>query len=294
MVAAQQIESDGYEDIERAEEEELARQELALQALEVEAHNKQRLMAARVVAVEAERANLKKTLQELASAGAADADAMIKALPRLPLIPATPDRKAALEARREAIRRREQALHKGNRERDALMEGLAKMRGVLEEARVTVEHVKQRHDEKKVRPIAAPPPPRAAPPPPAAPRKPAPTVVDRGPARRAMPRTRLDCEVGMETETNFFAGFAWDISSGGLFVTSFEPMQIGQEVDLMFTLPDGTKVDAVAQVRWTRDHDGSDTSILPGVGLQFVRISDDARAAIDRFVNQREPMFFPG
>ena len=47
------------------------------------------------------------------------------------------------------------------------------------------------------------------------------------------------------------------------------------------------------RLRWFRDHDGSDQTTLPGVGLQFIRISDEARVAIDRFVATREPMFMP-
>lgn len=294
MVAVQQLESDGYEDLERNEEEELARQELTLHQLETDAHARQRLVAARVVAVEAERANLKKSLQELAATGVREADEMVRALPRLPLISVAGDRRQALEARREAIRRREAAIQQGNRERDQLLDGLAKMRASFEEARAHLVRIQRGVDEKQAEKqarVATPPPPARVPP---ARAMPPPTIAERPQSRRVAPRARLDCEVGMETDTNFFCGFAWDISSGGLFVTSFEPMKMGQEIDLVFTLPSGRKIDAVAQVRWTRDHDGSDTSTLPGIGLQFVKISDEARAAIDEFVRQREPMFFPG
>jgi len=290
MVAAQQMEGHGFEDQQRQAEEDLSRQEQALQQLEEEADTKQRLMAARVAAVEAERAVLKKSLQELAASGVTEADALLKAVPKVPLLGSVADRHAALEARREAVRRREQALGQGNRERDSLMEALARMRASFEETRLRMGHAAQRHEHREVRKarMATPPPPPQHAPPPA--RMPPPPPVE---SRRTAVRTRLDCEVGLETDTNFFSGFAWDISSGGLFVTSFEPMHVGQEVELGFSLPDGSRVEAMASVRWVRDHDGSDVSVLPGIGLQFTRISDVSRAAVERFVKTREPMFMP-
>lgn len=111
-----------------------------------------------------------------------------------------------------------------------------------------------------------------------------------GPDRRTQRRVKVDCDVDMETESNFFSGFAWDISTGGLFVVSFDPLEVGDQVDVRFRLADGPQIAATAVVRWLREsHRLGD---LPGAGLQFVDLSDEARSAILTFVEKRMPMFY--
>ena len=292
-------------DDERAAEEALLKQELALARREEEAHEKQRLISARVLAVEAERVALKRRLHDAAANGVHEAEGLLHHLPKLPAASSIMDRRFALEARREASLRREHALAEQDAERQKLLDRLASMRSSFEDTRCRLMAAQALQDERRGRPVAV-----ASPQPQEAPvlgtvlavADPVVTFHDArqpgaGPDdanRRHVPRLQLDCEVGLETETNFFAGFGWDISSGGLFVACFEPMHVGQEVEVSFSLPGGPAVRAVCVVRWTRDSEGSNSHVLPGVGLQFLDLSKEGRAAVERFVKQREPMFFPG
>ncbi len=292
-------------DEDRAAEAALLKQELALARREEEAHEKQRLLSARVQAVEAERVALKRRLHEAAAHGVHEAEGLLHHLPKLPAASSIMDRRFALEARREAALRREHALTEQNAERQKLLDRLASMRASFEDTRCRLMAAQalldERHGREVVVPLAQEP---EAPVPGTvfSVADPVVTLHDTRPPgagpddsnRRHVPRLQLDCEVGLETETNFFAGFGWDISSGGLFVACFEPMHVGQEVEVSFTLPAGPAVRAVCVVRWTRDSEGSNSHVLPGVGLQFLDLSKEGRAAVEHFVKQREPMFFPG
>jgi hypothetical protein len=67
---------------------------------------------------------------------------------------------------------------------------------------------------------------------------------------------------------------------------------IGTQVDLSFSLPSGERIQAQGVVRWVREVNDKDPDSMPGLGVQFTRLEDDARAAIERFVASREPMFY--
>jgi len=108
--------------------------------------------------------------------------------------------------------------------------------------------------------------------------------------RRYSRRVDLDVDIGLHSETNFFVGFAEDISDGGLFVATYDLLPIGTELTLSLVLPGGRQIVAPARVTWIRDpHDGD---LAPGVGVRFERLDEEDREAIDRFLKKRAPMFF--
>lgn len=123
-----------------------------------------------------------------------------------------------------------------------------------------------------------------------APNAPAPEV---NPAdRRASPRINLNAEVTFSGHDNFYTGFAEDVSEGGLFVNTYDIKPIGTEFDLKFSLPSGEEVEATAIVRWVREPRDPNSEVPPGMGLQFLALSDINKAAIERFLKQREPLFY--
>ena len=108
--------------------------------------------------------------------------------------------------------------------------------------------------------------------------------------RRYSRRVQLDVDIGLHSETNFFVGFAEDISDGGLFVGTYDRRPVGKELTLWLVLPGGKQVVVSGRVTWIRDpHDGD---LAPGVGVRFERLDEDDRKAIDRFLSKRAPMFF--
>ena len=118
-------------------------------------------------------------------------------------------------------------------------------------------------------------------------------AVERPDPRRASPRLSLTAEVDLSSDTNFFSGFSTDIAAGGLFIASLTPLEVGTVVTMKFSLPDGTEITTSGDVRWVRVFDERCPQMLPGMGIQFVDLNPNAKAAIEQFIAQREPMFFP-
>jgi uncharacterized protein (TIGR02266 family) len=112
-----------------------------------------------------------------------------------------------------------------------------------------------------------------------------------GAERRAAPRLPIEAEVGLQSETNFFTGFTEDISTGGIFIATYDTKEIGERLDLSFTLPDGHLINAPGIVRWVREFNELTPDTIPGMGIQFEELARADLAAITGFVEQRPPLF---
>jgi uncharacterized protein (TIGR02266 family) len=129
------------------------------------------------------------------------------------------------------------------------------------------------------------------------PRAPAPTGRHRRPSgfdgseRRAQgdKRVFIEVEIGLTTESHIYTGLSLDVSTGGVFVATYEAAPPGTAVMLYFVLPDGHVVNAEGVVRWTRAQ-SSDSP--PGMGVAFGRISDESLAHIASFCASRPPLYF--
>jgi uncharacterized protein (TIGR02266 family) len=110
--------------------------------------------------------------------------------------------------------------------------------------------------------------------------------------RRVYPRIALEVEVDLQSEHNFYTGFTQNISAGGLFVSTASVMHLGDTALLRLTLPGNVRVEAHAVVRWVREQTVS-RGMPPGMGMQFLDLTPEARQAIEAFVNQRETIFHP-
>jgi uncharacterized protein (TIGR02266 family) len=101
--------------------------------------------------------------------------------------------------------------------------------------------------------------------------------------RREHQRFTVELEVNVQSEHNFYAGLAENLSAGGLFIATHK---------LRLKLPDSPEEFLLkGEVRWVRVfNESSDTS--PGLGVRFTELPDGATAAIEKFLGQREPLFF--
>lgn len=129
------------------------------------------------------------------------------------------------------------------------------------------------------------------------PRAPAPTGRYRRPSsfeggeRRSHgdKRVFIEVEIGLSTESHIYTGLSLDVSTGGVFVATYEPAAAGTSVSLYFVLPDGFVVNAEGVVRWTR---AATEDAPPGIGVAFVKISEEALGHIAGFCASRPPLYF--
>src|SRR5262249_25746610 len=110
--------------------------------------------------------------------------------------------------------------------------------------------------------------------------------------RRRAPRYSVDLDVTMSSDHNFYAGFAENISSGGLFVATYVQRPKGDRMEIKLNLPGIPEpICAIGEVRWVRVFPER-SNVPPGLGIRFVELPDVAREAIERFLKDREPLFY--
>ncbi len=111
---------------------------------------------------------------------------------------------------------------------------------------------------------------------------------------RLSPRIDAEFEVTAHSENNFYQGLSENLSEGGLFFETYATHQIGDRLEVRFTLPGSdTTIEAEVEVRWVRPHNPlSDTA--PGIGVRFLRLDPAARSQIERFTRKRNPLFYEG
>jgi uncharacterized protein (TIGR02266 family) len=109
--------------------------------------------------------------------------------------------------------------------------------------------------------------------------------------RREHARFSVDLDVSVGSDHNFYAGFAENLSAGGVFVATHQLKPVGSIIELSINLPDGGQVRAAGEVRWVRVFN-EHSDMPPGMGVKFQNLDAASVASIERFLSQREPLFF--
>jgi uncharacterized protein (TIGR02266 family) len=118
------------------------------------------------------------------------------------------------------------------------------------------------------------------------------TPVAANDGRRADARFTVDLDVTLESEHNFYAGFAENLSSGGIFVATHKLLPVGQEIRFSIRLPGLEEpVLGIGEVRWVRDY-SERSNVPPGLGLRFLYLAPGCMSVIQRFLENRDPLFF--
>lgn len=109
--------------------------------------------------------------------------------------------------------------------------------------------------------------------------------------RREHSRFHVDLDVTVGSDHNFYAGFAENLSAGGVFIATHKLKPVGSKIELTINLPDGVQIRATGDVRWIRVfNEHSDTP--PGMGVRFNDLADASVALIQKFLARRDPLFF--
>jgi uncharacterized protein (TIGR02266 family) len=111
--------------------------------------------------------------------------------------------------------------------------------------------------------------------------------------RREDLRLEIEVDVGIEGDHTFFTGRMGDLSRGGLFVATDDPLPVETELLLSFLLPDGYRVTAEAVVAWIRIPRYRPDELPSGMGIKFVELSEKDAHAIGHFLKLR-PAFHYG
>lgn len=111
-------------------------------------------------------------------------------------------------------------------------------------------------------------------------------------SRRAHARFAVDLDVTLVSDHNFYAGFAENLSGGGIFVATHKSLPVGEVIKLAIRLPNQEQaVEGTGEVRWVREY-SERSNVPPGLGLRFIELGPGGAEAIQRFLEDRAPLFF--
>lgn len=109
-------------------------------------------------------------------------------------------------------------------------------------------------------------------------------------ARREFDRYGVDLDVTVNGEKTVYAGFVENLSVGGLFIITHQLKTIGDRVTFNVHLPDGgAPIAGIGHVRWARPNSAKN-DLLPGVGISFDDLDNEATERIEAFLAEREPL----
>jgi uncharacterized protein (TIGR02266 family) len=90
------------------------------------------------------------------------------------------------------------------------------------------------------------------------------------------------------TLDQFVERYAVDISHGGIFIRTKEPLPVGTNLRFEFQLKDATPLlSGLGTVVWTREHDPSRSGIAPGMGVRFDRLPPEGQHTLDKILAQK-------
>ena len=113
-------------------------------------------------------------------------------------------------------------------------------------------------------------------------------LVDEPRSRPVM--TRVEVNVSLVSEHNFYVGPTRRIDSGGVFIATALPPTAGTRLQVRLGLADGRKIDLEGEVAFVREKNATTGRQPTGCGVRLLGLPGWASDAIDRFINARQPI----
>jgi len=101
-------------------------------------------------------------------------------------------------------------------------------------------------------------------------------------ADRRQPRLPISLEVAYRTAGAFLVSYSINLSKGGIFLETAQPLEIGEQLTLKFDVPGVGPLEVVGTVAWVRA--GSHDGLPDGMGIQFDQLDQQYGQVIDELV----------
>jgi uncharacterized protein (TIGR02266 family) len=110
------------------------------------------------------------------------------------------------------------------------------------------------------------------------------------PNTRQGKRTPVTLKIKFKSETleQFIERYAVDVSQGGIFIRTKDPLAVGTQMKFEFQLRDASPLIAgEGTVVWTRENDPSRPAIAPGMGVRFDRLGDGSQSVLEKILAEK-------
>lgn len=111
--------------------------------------------------------------------------------------------------------------------------------------------------------------------------------------QRRKERHGAQVKVAYSYDGEQYKAVSGDISDGGLFISTSTLLPEDVEFKLVFKLPTSEDaLRAIGRVAWLRPQPGEEPDEPQGFGVEFLTITDEARAKIEEFIELRSTLLF--
>ena len=99
---------------------------------------------------------------------------------------------------------------------------------------------------------------------------------------------RVDTVVRVEFHEEYW-GFTKNLSRGGAFILTPDPMELGDEFVLTLHMPDGREaIDVVCKVVWTNKYGKETQDLRRGMGVKFAKLQPEAQRRIEEYLESQK------
>ena len=114
-------------------------------------------------------------------------------------------------------------------------------------------------------------------------------------------RTPVTLKIKFKSNTldQFIERYSVDVSNGGIFIRTKDPLAVGTQLRFEFQLSDASPlISGDGTVVWTREFDPARVGVAPGMGVRFDKLASESQAVLDRILAHKgqgapEPKFEP-
>jgi PilZ domain-containing protein len=110
---------------------------------------------------------------------------------------------------------------------------------------------------------------------------------------RSRPKqTRVEVNVSLVSEHNFYVGPTRRVDSGGVFISTMLPPPVGTRLQVRLGLADGRRLEVEGEVTFIREKNAISGRQPAGCGVKLLNLPGWAVDAIDRFLLARPPIVY--
>lgn len=107
---------------------------------------------------------------------------------------------------------------------------------------------------------------------------------------RQSKRTPVSLKIKFKSATldQFIERYSVDVSHGGIFIRTKDPLPVGTTMRFEFQLKDASPlITGEGTVVWTRENDPNRTGVAPGMGVRFDKLTDGSQQVLDKILAQK-------
>jgi hypothetical protein len=109
---------------------------------------------------------------------------------------------------------------------------------------------------------------------------------------KRLPTTRVEVNVSLVSEHNFYVGPTRRIDSGGVFIATMMPPPVGTRLQVRLGLADGRKIDLEGEVSFVRAKSATTGRQPSGCGVRLFNLPGWSVDAVEKFFLARQPILY--